>query len=267
MLNIAIEEYPFEIFILMALTAGLFFLKKNNSKKTVLTKQKIYSGSTLQSLIYKTFIFLIIAWLLSYLFNILTLVSTSTPQFINITLIELKENGIPVSSFTIVSIWLAFLMHSMLNLSLTAIIGNLFTSFIFSSTYIYFNIQLSFATIILVFLSYHDVANSASFLISFIIISLAIFTSVLFFKFKKGLLAKIRNYYLSTPIGNRTTKITEFYVICAPYIIYSVLFSITLLSNEFNLGIQLLIAHLFSYFIIYKMYQSGHDIGFDYDPF
>jgi hypothetical protein len=267
MLNIAIEEHPFEILILMTLTVCLFFLKKSNNKKAALTKPRAYCGSTLQSLICKSLIFLIITWLLSHLFNVLTLVNTSTPPFITILIAELKQNRDTTNGFTTISIWMSCLTNSMLNLGSTAIIGNLFVSFIFSSMYIYFNIQLSFAAIILVFLSYSDIASTANFLISFAIISIAIFTGVLFLKFKKKLLVKIRNYYLSIPIGNRTTKVTEFYIICAPYIVYSIFFSITLLSNEFNLLIQLVIAHLFSYSIIYKIYKKGHDIGFDYDPF
>jgi hypothetical protein len=270
MIEFVIEEHPFGIFIVIALTACLLvFTLKHRRENAVAIKTVADAPDGLKKLIYKTVLFVVIVWLLSFLFNILALISSSTPAFITSWLAELKADGQTVNKGTIIYVWILFLLMSIFNLGLGSIIANLFTGVVFSSMYIYFNIQLSFAAIILLFFSFADFLNDSNFALSFIIISVAMGFGVVYFKLKTYLLNSIRSYFLAihTTSSRTATKILEFYVVCAPYIIYSILFSVTTLLGDFNLFIQIAIAHVFCYYFIYKFYKEGHNISFDYDPF
>jgi Zn-dependent membrane protease YugP len=178
------------------------------------------------------------------------------------TQLPLQDASERVATSETISLWWLFLIKSMANFD--NIFINLFQSFIFSSLYLCFNLQLSFSAIILIFYFYY---GELDFILYFGVVPVAFFTAFFFFKVKKSLLQSIRTYFSFLSSGSRTIKTLEFYVVCIPYMVYSVLFTITTIPNQFNFIIQLVISHLCSYFIIYKLYKKGHDIGFDYDPF
>ncbi|MGR8933996.1 MAG: hypothetical protein ACU837_06340 [Gammaproteobacteria bacterium] len=272
--NTAVENYPFAVAALIILTARLFFLLLNkqpqNPGESGLIKPKL-QHSTLQSILIKTILFMGIFWLLNHFFNAFSLLETAEPSAVTVRKAEMAADGRGVDGSSAVSAWLGVITANLSNFSSATLLGNLFASFVFASMYLYFNIQLSFAALILALFSYFDVWD-ASWIAMLAALVAAIGVGWLYFALKKRLLDAVRTYFAflqASTGGSRAIHIelSEFYLVCFPYMLYSVLFGMMLLNMAVNLTIQLTASHAIAYFVVYRLYRNGQDVGFDYDPF
>jgi hypothetical protein len=269
-----IENNPCAVFFNIILVVYLFYVLVGRfceENSDFIPKKQAKNSFT--TLFFDSLVFVVIAWLLNYLFNIDSFFKEpelhSVESWIKNIKNERYSNPYSQQHPSAVVTWILFLGYSLVNVSLLSVISNLMLNIIFSSVYIFFNIQFGFVSLAIVFFSYSGL-NQPNFELYFFLIPITIIISWIFFKLKKKLLNKVRAYFASLKphqLALRKVKIGEFYLICAPYIIYSTLFNIVVLENLFNLLIQLIAAHLFSYFVIFKLYKAGHDMGFDYDPF
>jgi len=149
-------------------------------------------------------------------------------------------------------------------LSKEIIAWNIFYGLYLFACYFYFNIQLGFATLIVLFTFKYFNNIDANFLVTFLLISLAVAVAYLFYKLKRRLLNAIR-YAFARHGRSGIARFLEFYVICLPYFVFSL--TLTALNIGYsNIVIQLILVHTFAYFTIFKLYREGCDIGFDYDP-
>lgn len=270
-----IKDSPFIVLLNSILVIILFYfmLKEYCNLNDSLIKRKQNKNELIMLLI-KSVVFSIIAWLLGYLFDITSFFDDPELYSVESWVQNIKYGKYgsrPVMNLQQhlpeILTWLLFLGYSLINFSILCVISNIILNIIFSSVYIFFNIQLGFVSLGVLFFSYFSNTN---FFLSYFIIFVALIIGWIFFKLKKKLLDRIRAYFASLQphqLASRRVKIGEFYLICTPYIIYSTLFSIVVLEELFNLLIQLIAAHLFSYLVIFKLYKAGHDMGFDYDPF
>lgn len=270
-----IKDSPFIALLISILVISLFYfmLKRYCNSDDFFIKTK-HNKNEHQMLFVKSIVFSIIAWLLGYLFDITSFFDNPELYSVESWVQNIKYGKYgsrPAMQFQQhlpeILTWLLFLGYSLINFNTLCVISNIILNIIFSSLYIFFNIQLGFISLGILFFSYFSYTD---FFLSYFIIFVALIIGWIFFKLKKKLLDKVRTYFASLQphqLASRRVKIGEFYLICTPYIIYSTLFSIVVLEELFNLLIQLIAAHLFSYFVIFKLYKAGHDMGFDYDPF
>lgn len=272
-----IKDSPFIVLLISILVISLFYfmLKRYCSLNDFCIKTK-HNKNEVKMLFIKSVTFSIIAWLLGYLFDITSFFDNPELYSVESWVQNIKYGKYgsrPAMQFQQhlpeILTWFLFLSYSFINFSFLGLVSHIVINIIFSSIYTYFNIQVGIVSFAILFLSY-PISGNANFFLSYFIISAAIAIGWIFLKLKKWLLMKIRAYFASLQphqLASRRVKIGEFYLICTPYIIYSTLFSIVVLEELFNLLIQLIAAHLFSYLVILKLYKAGRDMGFDYDPF
>lgn len=147
----------------------------------------------------------------------------------------------------------------------SVLVANLFVGLYVFACYFYFNVQMGFAALILTLALRYLHGHDYSFFPVFMLASADAAAAFILYKFKRRLLNGFRylfNRYLRSPIARGF----EFYLICLPYFIFSIAFSLLMLNTSYNFIIQLALAHFLAYHTIFMLYRSGCDIGFDYDP-
>jgi hypothetical protein len=267
LLEFAIEDYSLGIFALIILVLVLFFMLVNK-QRPLERKLKTPKQETSQLLLFviKSIAFFVITWLLNHLFDVFIFFDQERPSTGTVYFEEAKINNPSDAGISYFDIIFSNLTNFDWQISLEHIVCFL----IFSSIYVYFNAQMGFAAIFIALFSLFKFLESTNFLLSFVIISFSVLLGFLSFKIKKKFIDKIRVYFSNLETNNKfyaVKKSCEFYLICSPYMIYSGAFCFFLLGGAFNLLIHLLLSHLFSYLVIFKLYKSGHDMGLDYDPF
>jgi hypothetical protein len=260
---------PFILVIVVALTALFIFI---NIRRTLREFEQRKRSSNVQKRPYRMGVIVIKTLLFSvfYGIGIVSVVSgnrTSLSGFIDsytasYCMEMIASTGNADCNKNIVA--LGMIAQSAFVFNLGAIFWNIFYAIYLFVCYFYFNLQLGFATLIVLFSSGYLSSHGYSFFMAFILVSCAISLAVLFYKFKRRLLNAIR-YFFSKYGRSKFAKFIEFYVISLPYFMFSL--TLASLNVEYcNILIQLLLVHAFSYFTLFKLYREGCDIGFDYDP-